>query len=502
MIKLTKQKGITLIALIITIIVMLILVAVTINVALNGGLFTKAKNATNDTQKEVDKEELLSAVVSAYDAIEGTINETELRKIEARGWTITKNGDNTYTCQSPKGNVFTIDSKGNITNNSVLGSTETNEEDLDYVKTFFLGEKDATTGERPKNKDLQTLFVSTQDFSFMFTDANIKFDFYYDEGIANVRYKTKGYKVTFDATTGYAVDVEYLDSSLPQRVGKYVKFGTESNELWVVLYDEGEKTQGAQLINANTLEAEGIYLGDNINIIDWTDSNIISSAEIDGESGLTNIEKAMYSYNNAITILNNLCTDLVGTKTGVINVRCLGSDPINPNSENTEKFIASSETIEGYSGTWFPDNLNLIERTDTNNKPYYIAKKDENSANPEEYIIKNEDEHYISDITRLEKMAYLIADNRKAYWLNSRGFWWIQSDQVRPGVRYANGGIVDTNFIEDLWYVYRDGTVNASSGHYGVRPVVTLNSGVLSNAILSQLNSSNDGSVEKPYIIQ
>ena len=44
------QKGITLVALIITIIVMLILVAVTISVALNGGLFDKARTARRDTK--------------------------------------------------------------------------------------------------------------------------------------------------------------------------------------------------------------------------------------------------------------------------------------------------------------------------------------------------------------------------------------------------------------------------------------------------------------------
>ena len=43
--KITNENGITLIALIITIIVMLIMVAVTINVAMQGGLFTKAKTA-------------------------------------------------------------------------------------------------------------------------------------------------------------------------------------------------------------------------------------------------------------------------------------------------------------------------------------------------------------------------------------------------------------------------------------------------------------------------
>ena len=54
----TNQKGITLIALIITIIVMLILVGVTINVALNGGLFEKGEKAAFQTEASTVKEEL------------------------------------------------------------------------------------------------------------------------------------------------------------------------------------------------------------------------------------------------------------------------------------------------------------------------------------------------------------------------------------------------------------------------------------------------------------
>jgi len=51
-----RNNGITLIALIITIIVMLILVAVSVTVALNGGLFTTAKDAKTNTQTARDEE--------------------------------------------------------------------------------------------------------------------------------------------------------------------------------------------------------------------------------------------------------------------------------------------------------------------------------------------------------------------------------------------------------------------------------------------------------------
>ncbi len=61
------NKGITLIALVITIIVMLILVAVTITMAINGGLFEHAGQAVGDTQNEIDKEQELASGQVAID---------------------------------------------------------------------------------------------------------------------------------------------------------------------------------------------------------------------------------------------------------------------------------------------------------------------------------------------------------------------------------------------------------------------------------------------------
>ena len=57
--KLKTQKGITLIALIITIIIMLILVGVSVTVALNGGLFNAAKKAKDDTKTAIKAEQKL-----------------------------------------------------------------------------------------------------------------------------------------------------------------------------------------------------------------------------------------------------------------------------------------------------------------------------------------------------------------------------------------------------------------------------------------------------------
>lgn len=73
------EKGITLIALVITIIVMLILVAVTITMAINGGLFEKAQEAgelTNDAVKQ--EQNLADGFVNVngagYQDINGLVN--------------------------------------------------------------------------------------------------------------------------------------------------------------------------------------------------------------------------------------------------------------------------------------------------------------------------------------------------------------------------------------------------------------------------------------------
>ena len=59
---LRQQKGITLIALVITIIVMLILVAVTVSIAVNGGLFNYAKKASSDYNIARIQEELQAGI--------------------------------------------------------------------------------------------------------------------------------------------------------------------------------------------------------------------------------------------------------------------------------------------------------------------------------------------------------------------------------------------------------------------------------------------------------
>lgn len=70
------QKGITLIALVITIIVMLILVAVTITMAVNGGLFGYAQNAAVGTENAKQEESHLGDGYASVTGVTGLENAT------------------------------------------------------------------------------------------------------------------------------------------------------------------------------------------------------------------------------------------------------------------------------------------------------------------------------------------------------------------------------------------------------------------------------------------
>ena len=75
-----NQKGITLIALVITIIVMLILVAVTITMAVNGGLFGYARNAAVGTNEAKVQEQTLGTGRATVDG-EASLNNATIDQI-------------------------------------------------------------------------------------------------------------------------------------------------------------------------------------------------------------------------------------------------------------------------------------------------------------------------------------------------------------------------------------------------------------------------------------
>ena len=168
--KFTKQKGITLIALIITIIVMLILVGVTINVALNGGLFNKAKTASDQTQRQVSKEQLIAAMIGGYDS-NGNFVATDVELPEGAKWCIEDDEDYTGVTQSQNtptnwvitenNNKFYIDENGSVLDEKPVDNPEIDPEgqpEDDYV-TVQLTTSQIGAGEKSK----KFMFVTITD---------------------------------------------------------------------------------------------------------------------------------------------------------------------------------------------------------------------------------------------------------------------------------------------------------------------------------------------------
>ncbi len=141
----SNHRGITLIALIITIIVMLILIAVTVIVALNGGLFSKAREGVYKTQNEINTEETLAdgrVKVDGiwYDSIDEYIknnpSENQPKTVYAeankddKGF-LTENAEYTedgYTAVIPKGfKISTRQGEDKITTGLVIQDENENE---------------------------------------------------------------------------------------------------------------------------------------------------------------------------------------------------------------------------------------------------------------------------------------------------------------------------------------------------------------------------------------
>ena len=98
---------------------MLILVGVTVTVAINGGLFEKSKEAAKGTEVGREKEELTSAITTAYDEATGKVDKTKLENTLS-DWTVKENGDGSYTVTSPKQNTYKVAVDGTITEKKTI----------------------------------------------------------------------------------------------------------------------------------------------------------------------------------------------------------------------------------------------------------------------------------------------------------------------------------------------------------------------------------------------
>jgi len=315
---LKKQNGITLIALIITIIVMLILVGVTVNVALNGGLFQKAEQATKETEEKAILEEML-AMMEITD--EGKINSSEIIKKMRVKYPELKYDESTKnaTITGKLGTYNYIVSETEIK----IGGSDIPPIDQD-LKRYILGP--AETG-RP----FTDIAVTTDGETFTFIDDELTPEVDETEtlnvqllcGTNNedntkilgyIKCNDQAYKVTLDtAYNTEDLDLIYTPKEFEgEDLGEVT--GDSSYNGWTILYNNG-----------NTLEAVSPQTMGTLKIRSTSNSE-----------GLKFSEYIDLYYNNAIKTINDYCKNELTGLPSNSSVRSVGSAIETSNDENNK----------------------------------------------------------------------------------------------------------------------------------------------------------------------
>ena len=424
---------------------MLILVGVTINVALHGGLFTTTEEAASNTQIEAEKEQLLSSVVAAYETETGTISKSKLEADLGTDWIVDGEEGGPYTVTSPKGNKFTVNANGTIDYIGKEGKDENiDPSTLSDLEKYILG-ADGKGRDLTQIMDLNNMtFKQDPADSNSKIDENIKFA-YYDEGYV-IRYGRDIYKFTIAETDSGANTVKKSLTKISTPEGNLGKYVTYQGKSWIVLYDDADKVE---LISAEALGE--VTLG-------YEDTGAKTNVTVTDENSLTDEERfkrGAWSYNNAITTLTEACKTVTGINE---NIRNVGGPAEETTTENA--------TFTGVKNSGFTPNADLDEET--------LTKLKTNIGS-----VKQGDENYLADYNQMKALGILATDTPTTptfYWLASR-LLGVESYAVYFGTRYVNHyGCLQ---VSDLCVEYDNGSANGWKYPYTVRPVVSLNSGIL-----------------------
>ena len=299
-----------------------------------------------------------SAVVASLDKNLQIPNAETLQNNLASGWSVTGEDVGPFTATSPNGNVFTVDKNGTITGPN--GETQTPEGDdeantptgeiPDLFRKYILGQ-DETGRLVTEIANLETgVFI---DEAETIPDASTSVSYLIgvtaSEGTTEmygyIMYKEIAYKIIVDTTNYYtkSLEIEYKPQGNEGKdLGEVT--GEAKYNGWTILYDDLNGTVEAVSPTAIGNLKLGCY-----------DETAQTPGDID-ENGIPNedIDKAIYSYNNAIDRINNYCKEQVDDSLATDeNVRSVGAavDPRpNLNGDNAYNGIPSEWETSKYNG--------------------------------------------------------------------------------------------------------------------------------------------------------
>ena len=374
--KTKQEKGITLMALIITIVVLLVLATVAINSVLNDGIISKAQDVANKFNEAQSDEQNMIAEYLNY-----------------------LNG-------------------GNGSNGG--GTTEEDLAEIDLVERYVLGpEKTGKSIMEIINIDVDTFEITFLNDESTIADASVTMHFMFFPGTSEniyMEYNNKVYKAVVNATTFQTEDVEMIYKK-EGREGQTVEGGTYDG--WIILTDRDGLVE---IVSPDTVGELTLGSGD---------TSVIATTDIDGD-GTVNDEgdKAILSYNNAITRINNYCKEVMNLE----NVRSVGG-------------------------------------TD-NSAPAYHSTNYDSWGEDITVDVASGDNQYELDFVKLSYFGKLATT--EGYYLASRLVEEEEGDVDFGVVSVFEGGWCSGV----LWSVQTNGDVYISNGSGSVRPVVINPSGI------------------------
>ena len=242
-----ENKGITLIALIITIVIMLILLAVSIDLIIDGKIFTSAEKAVNGTNEKVAQQQ------GRVDELMGILDDVEQKQKE-HNFQYT---DNTLaelkcdceTCKktNPRGRSYKIGQQIKLTDSDTLLTDTSAATGAEWV---VFGREDSNKDGKYETLLITTLAPSTETLSLSGADG-------YNTGIEQIEAKVKEIygndvrAMTIDdvnKTLGYTpAGGMYYAGSQYQTTGNFTTKLKDLGETWT------------NIVNYNTNNSEGVF---------------------------------------------------------------------------------------------------------------------------------------------------------------------------------------------------------------------------------------------------
>ena len=469
------QKGITLIALVITIIVLLILAGVSIAMLTGqNGILTQAQNAKTTTENKSAEEKVKLAVMGAR-ADDGTLTVGKLRT-ELANYGGTVEGDTFPVTAKVDGKSFTVDANGNVE----LAGSKPQMTDAKIVASAN-GEGTDVPDDQAEGTELYISFKASLENGTI-TSVTC------DKGTVENKNGLYVMKITQNGTYTFTItgtgETGSVTSTIPVKVSKYdQRAGIKVGDYVSYTPDTAtEKTYDADKLKKGGYTSTQTVKKEDLN---WRvlRKNDDGSIDLIGDATSNSVYfSGSLGYNNGVYLLNDICKELYSNSTHHITARSV-------NLEDMEKWLTDSgKTARASYSTAVKYGETKEYKGSNSYTPDIYGKTEDESAN---YYSEPTTNTYTpasgtatADNTLNAKQTYYnIPINQTNYGdgakvLSSSNYYWVaarcgdcNSSNAYFGLRYARSNMYGLGMFYSNSSTY--------SGNRRLRPVVSLPSSLL-----------------------